>query len=203
MKPTLIILSFLLLLGCRSRKLDRKITTEIKQSYEKVVKEESQNSVVKNTQKTEYKIQDKETEKSQNTNVEIKGKTETGKPFKVHQVENGDTISSIMITGNADFTIKSNSRNSNKKQEKQESKENLNEVQKLARNAVSQSTIKDVANKIKEEAKRVESSGFQFGAYAALIWWGTAAIIVIGLIIYFRKSTFFTTIIDKIKKIKL
>ncbi|OPC11975.1 hypothetical protein BAX93_05600 [Elizabethkingia meningoseptica] len=200
MKPILIIISCLLVFGCRSRKLDRRITSEIKQSYEKVVKEDKQDSVVKNTQKTEHKIQDKETEKSQNTNVEIKGKTETGKPFKVHQVENGDTISSIMITGNADFIIKSNSRNTDKKQEKEDKKENLNELQKLSREAVSQETISKAANEVKDLAEKVKSTGLQFGAYAVFFLWGLAIIVIMGLIVYFRKSTFIKNIIEKFRK---
>lgn len=200
MKPVLIIISCLLVFGCRSRKLDRRITSEIKQSYEKVVKEEKQDSVVKQVEKSESKQQEKQSDKTKNSEIEIKGKAETGKPIQFHQVENGDTISSMKVIGNAEVIFRSKSSNSEKSNSKEDKKENLNELQKLSREAVSQETISKAANEVKDLAEKVKSSGFQFGAYAVFFWWGLAIIVIIGLIVYFRKSTFIKNIIEKFKK---
>lgn len=200
MKPILIIISCLLVFGCRSRKLDRRITSEIKQSYEKVVKEDKQDSVVKQIEKSESKYQEKQSDKTNNSEIEIKGKAETGKPVQFHQVENGDTISSVKVIGNAEVIYRSKSSNSEKVQNKEEKKENLNELQKLSREAVSQETISKAANEVKDLAEKVKSTGIQFGAYTVLFGWGLVIIVIIGLIIYFRKSTFIKSIIDKIRK---
>ncbi|MCL1690418.1 hypothetical protein [Elizabethkingia anophelis] len=200
MKPILIIISCLLVFGCRSRKLDRRITSEIKQSYEKVIKEEKQDSVVKQVEKSESKHQEKQLDKTNNSEIEIKGKSESGKPIEFHQIENGDTISSIKVTGNAEVTYKAKSVNTEKRSSKEDKKENLNELQKLSREAVSQETISKAANEVKDLAEKVKSSGFQFGAYAVFFGWGIAIIIIIGLIIYFRKSTFIKNIINKLRK---
>lgn len=200
MKPILIIISCLLVFGCRSRKLDRRITSEIKQSYEKVVKEDKQDSVVKQIEKSESKYQEKQSDKTNNSEIEIKGKSESGKPVQFHQVENGDTISSVKVIGNAEVIYRSKSSNSEKVQNKEEKKENLNELQKLSREAVSQETISKAANEVKDLAEKVKSSGFQFGAYAVFFGWGIVIIIIIGIIIYFRKSTFLKSIIEKIRK---
>lgn len=200
MKPILIIISCLLIFGCRSRKLDRRITSEIKQSYEKVIKEGEKDSVVKQVEKSESKYQEKQLDKIKNSEIEIKGKSESGKPIEFHQIENGDTISSVKVTGNAEVTYRAKSINTEKSNSKEEKKENLNELQKLSREAVSQETISKAANEVKDLAEKVKSSGFQFGAYAVFFGWGIVIIIIIGIIIYFRKSTFIKGIIEKIRK---
>lgn len=200
MKSILIIISCLLVFGCRSRKLDRRITSEIKQSYERVVKEDKQDSVVKQVEKSESKHQEKQSYKTNNSEIEIKGKSEFGKPIEFHQIENGDTISSIKVIGNAEVAYKAKSLNTENSSSKEDKKENLNELQKLSREAVSQETISKAANEVKDLAEKVKSSGFQFGAYAVFFGWGIVVIIIIGLIIYFRKSTFIKSIIDKIRK---
>lgn len=200
MKPILIIISCLLVFGCRSRKLDRRITSEIKQSYEKVVKEDKQDSVVKQVEKSESKHQEKQSYKTNNSEIEIKGKSESGKPIEFHQIENGDTISSIKVIGNAEVAYKAKSLNTENSSSKEDKKENLNELQKISREAVSHETISKAANEVKDLAEKVKSSGFQFGTYAVFFGWGIAIIIIIGLIIYFRKSTFIKSIIDKIRK---
>lgn len=200
MKPILIIISCLLIFGCRSRKLDRRITSEIKQSYEKVIKEGEKDSVVKQVEKSESKYQEKQLDKIKNSEIEIKGKSESGKPIEFHRIENGDTISSVKVTGNAEVTYRAKSINTEKSNSKEEKKENLNELQKLSREAVSQETISKAANEVKDLAEKVKSSGFQFGAYAVFFGWGIVIIIIIGIIIYFRKSTFIKGIIEKIRK---
>jgi hypothetical protein len=199
---SLIVISFLFF-GCRSRKLDRLIKTEIHQTAEKI-KKDSASEVSETQEKFFVKKQvENNKEESKDTDIEIKGKSQPEKPFVFHQVENGDTISSVKIIGNADFTIKTKTHKSESENQKIAEDKSLNTIQKIARESISKETIKETADAIITEAKRVESSGFQFGAYAALIGWGTATIVVIGLIIYFRKSTLFKTIIDKIRKIKL
>ncbi|MDV3662480.1 hypothetical protein CMU51_00195 [Elizabethkingia anophelis] len=200
MKPILIILSCFLIFGCRNRILDKRITSEIKQSYEKVVKEDKQDFVVKQAEKSESKHQEKQSDKTNNSQIEIKGKSEFGKPIEFHQIENGDTISSVKVIGNAEITYKAKSVNTEKSNSKEDKKENLNELQKISREAVSQETISKAANEVKDLAEKVKSTGLQFGAYAVFFWWGLAIIIIIGLIVYFQKSTFIKNIIEKFKK---
>lgn len=201
MKQTVIILlSFLLLLGCRAKKLEKKSISETKQKLEAIKQEKKSEISDKQIHKTDTKVLEKQKEQRKDSDIEIKGKSETDKPFEVHQIENGDTISSIKIIGNADFIIKSKNHNSERSTDKKEQKEQLNELQKISREAVSQETISKAANEIKDIAKKVETTGFQFGAYAMFFGWGIVIIALIALFLWFRKTNLFKNIVERLKQ---
>ena len=148
-----------LLFNCRSRKkirevseLNRKETLKIDSQSTSVKKD----SVIKKTEekKTEFKKVDRN-----DGEIIIKGKTDSIKPFEFYNIIKGDTISSISITGNADFEIKNNWGKSNTKTELIEKTEDLNIVSKTARDMVSKETIKKVAEEVKNVRTEVKTNG--------------------------------------------
>lgn len=170
-----------MLVNCRSRKKAieiseyrsaevTKIDTNTVVSEEKKIQEASK-SVKTTDQKT----------KENDGDIIIKGKTDSLKDFTFHNVVNGDTLSDIHISGNADFIIKNRWKQTEKKEVVKEASEKLNIVQDLARKSVSKSTIKDVAEKIKNKTVDVKSTGFSVPVYLiiggavlllVLLWFG-------------------------------
>ena len=187
----------LLMLGCRSRKKAVQISeqqrTETTSADTNVVvsEEKKLHNLDKKTEKIEQK------EKSNDGDVVIKGKTDSlNKDFRFHNVVNGDTISDIYISGNADFIIKNRWKQVDKKEIKETVTEKLNIIATIARKSVAQKTIKEVAEKIKSKEVSVKSSGFQFPVYLII---GFAVLLLILLWFLWKK---FGGIIERINKLR-
>lgn len=175
----------LLMLGCRSRKKAVQISeiqrTETTSADTNVVvsEEKKLHDLDKKTEKIEQK------EKSNNGDIVIKGKTDSlNKDFKFHNVVNGDTISDIYISGNADFVIKNRWKQIDKKEIKETVTEKLNIIANIARKSVAQKTIKEVAEKIKSKEVSVKSSGLQFPVYIII---GFAVLLLVLLWFLWKK----------------
>ena len=119
------------------------------------------------------------------------------KDFRFHNVVNGDTISDIYISGNADFIIKNRWTQIDKKEIKETVTENLNIVARVARKSVAQKTIKKVAEKIKAKEVSVKSSGFQFPVYLII---GLAVLLLI--VLWFLWKKFGGGIIEQLNKLR-
>ena len=172
----------LFLLNCRSRKKELKI--EEYRSAE-VVKVDT-NTVVSNEKKQEELKQTTEkktkTENDNSGDIIIKGTTDKEKDFHFHNIVEGDTLSEITISGLAEFTIKNRWKKSETVSTAEKKEEYQNIVQEIAQKSVAQSTIKEVAKKIKSEEKTVESKNFTFGAW--LVWLLIAAMVVCAVWFY-------------------
>ena len=186
------------MLACRSRKKAVQISeiqrTETTSADTNVVvsEEKKLQDLDKKTEKIEQK------EKSNNGDIVIKGKTDSlNKDFKFHNVVNGDTISDIYISGNADFIIKNRWKEIDKKEIKETVTENINIIATIARKSVAQKTIKKVAEKIKSKEVSVKSSGFQFPVYLMI---GFAVLLLI--LLWFLWKKFGGGIMDRFKNFK-
>ena len=188
----------LLILGCRSRKKTVQIseiqrTETTKADTNVVVSEEKKlHELDKKTEKIDQK------EKSTDGDIVIKGKTDSlNKDFKFHNVVNGDTISDIYISGNADFIIKNRWKQIDKKEIKETVTDKLNIIATIARKSVAQKTIKEVAEKIKSKEVSVKSSDFQFPMYIII---GFAVLLLI--ILWFLWRKFGGGIIKRLNKLR-
>ena len=188
----------LLILGCRSRKKTVQIseiqrTETTKADTNVVVSEEKKlHELDKKTEKIDQK------EKSTDGDIVIKGKTDSlNKDFKFHNVVNGDTISDIYISGNADFVIKNRWKQIDKKEIKETVTDKLNIIATIARKSVAQKTIKEVAEKIKSKEVSVKSSDFQFPMYIII---GFAVLLLI--ILWFLWRKFGGGIIKRLNKLR-
>lgn len=187
----------LLMLGCRSRKKAveiseyklaevTKIDTNTVISSEKKA-QEVEKTIVKSDQK----------EKQNDGDVLIKGKTDSLQDFKYHNVVNGDTISDIYISGNADFIIKNRWKQIDRQEIKETVKEKINIVAEIARKSVSQNTIKNVAEKIKSKEVAVKASGFQFPVYLII---GLGVLLLV--LLWFLWKKFGGGIMEQLNKLR-
>lgn len=185
------------MLGCRSRKKAVQIseiqrTETTKADTNVVVSEEKKlHNLDKKTEKIEQK------EKSNNGDILIKGQTDSLQDFTYHNIVNGDTLSDIRITGNADFIIKNRWKQIDKKEIKETVTEKLNIIATIARKSVAQKTIKEVAEKIKAKEVSVKSSGFQFPVYLII---GLAVLLLI--LLWFLWKKFGGGIIERLNKLR-
>lgn len=179
------ILIFLLILAtmsqCSSRKksvrnTEIKISEVLKTDTNTVVSAEDKAIVAEKVNKV---LQKKEQENV--GDVVIKGKTDSAKDFRFHNIVKGDTLADIYISGNADFTIV-NRWKENKTEEKQISEiENLNIIAKVARKAVAATTIKENATSIREAEKSIKATGFSLPIYLI----GGGAVVLLILLYFF------------------
>ena len=175
----------LLILGCRSRKK----AVEISEYKLAEVTKIDTNTVVSSEKKAQEVektiIKSDQKEKENDGDIIIKGKTDSlNKDFKFHNVVNGDTISDIYISGNADFIIKNRWKQIDKKEIKETVTEKLNIIANIARKSVAQKTIKEVAEKIKSKEVAVKASGFQFPVYIII---GFAVLLLVLLWFLWKK----------------
>lgn len=149
---------------------------------------------VKTVQKTEQK---KAVDKKNDGNIEIKGKTDSTKDFHFANVVEGDTLADIYISGTADFIIKNRWNNAQKNEFIESTTTHLNKVAKIARKAVAQTTIKEVAEEIKDVNRTNKTTGFTFPIY--LIIGGSIFLIIILVFLYYKFGGIFR--IEKSKEL--
>ena len=180
MIPFLLIL--IILASCRTRTKDLAITKYRSAEIEKI----DTNTVVsldKSVQKIDkIEIKKDQTVKENDGDIIIKGKSDSTKDFQYHNIVDGDTLSDIYISGNADFMIKNRWKKTEKKETEKSESESLNIVAEIARKSVAQSTIKEVAIELKTKDVKVKSTGFSFPIYLII---GGAVIVVILLFWFF------------------
>lgn len=178
--PFMLIL--IILTSCRTRTKDLAINEYQYAEIEKI----DTNTVVsldKSVQKIDkIEIKKDQTVKENDGDIIIKGKTDSLKDFNFHNIVDGDTLSDIYISGNADFIIKNRWKQTQKKETEKSESESLNIVAEIARKSVAQSTIKEVAIELKTKDVKVKSTGFSFPIYLII---GGAVIVVILLFWFF------------------
>lgn len=140
-------------------------------------------SLDKSVQKIDkIEIKKDQTVKENDGDIIIKGKTDSLKDFNFHNIVDGDTLSDIYISGNADFMIKNRWKKTEKKEIEKSESERLNIIAEIARKSVAQSTIKEVAKELKTKEVKVKSTGFGLPVYLII---GGAVIVVILLFWFF------------------
>lgn len=195
----ILILISLFTFGCKTKKVMKTQSKEI-EKIESISKSETiQKEDSKKTESAETKQIKKEEKSEEKSETQISGKVDKENPVTYYNVVNGDTIDLFKITGNADFIFKSSksSQNSSLNNETSAYKSNESKDEKSVSNAVEnvKNTVKEVQTKTVEVVKK----DFTIGAYIVFLLWGLAIIILLILIMWLRKSTFFTGIISKIK----
>lgn len=187
MKAIILILSILCILGCRTKtfkkekfKSDEYSEIKIDKKTDSLVQEKEHKKDVKKTESSEQK-------KESSTEIEVDGKAETGKPLEIYDIDNGDTLQALTVTGNADVKFKTKRSNSElKKTEKSES-ESQNALEKLSRAVVKEENLKKTGKEINKKAKDLKFTDTSTGIYITAIALGVVAIVMLFLFIYFKK----------------
>ncbi|MDF2931201.1 MAG: hypothetical protein K0R36_532 [Chryseobacterium sp.] len=187
MKIALIILSLFLISGCKSKKV-----LKTKSSESEMVQVVSEKKEEKQIEKVEQKQETKKIDlvdqkKESQTEIEIKGKAETDKPIELFNIENGDTLQSIKITGNAEVSIRTKTNNSDQVKKENSISESNNKLEELAKNIVNENNLKKAGKQINNSAKEVTTTTGTFWSFGLIAIFGVVALVIIGLIIYFKK----------------
>lgn len=134
------------------------------------------------------------------SSVKIKGKVDDKNPLIYYNVHKGDTISLFTVSGNAEVVIETNSDNSNHNLESY-SKETKSEEK--VNSSKSESVLDEVKSSLKKVDKKtaeVVKKDLSFTTYLTFFAWGVVAISLIIIILAIRKSTFWTSLINKFKR---
>ena len=187
MRIIILILLSSLFLGCRSK---HKITTSYKENRTETEKVKTDSSSLKNLQSVQIISEDvslKESKDEMSGDIVIKGKSDVSNPFVFHNVMGKDTIQSISIMGNAEYTISNHYMKADHKKSEVKKSESVYIVQDAAQKAVSKETIKEVKAKASEETRKVKSTGFEVAAWIFITLIGIALIIVFFIYKYLKK----------------
>lgn len=187
MRTAILIVIAILLTGCRSKKVTTLKTTEIEQ-----IQQSSSTKVESKIEKAEdiqllKKYEALDQKKENQTDLEVKGKAETGKPIEIYNVQNGDTLQAIRVTGNADVHIRTKASQSDRVKKESTSESVIEKFKDFSENIVEENNIKKRLMEAKQKAKEVNVKGFQSGLWIVLAVLGIVAIIIFGIYKYLKK----------------
>jgi len=186
-KILLLIIFSGLILCCRTKS---KVVTDYKE-HKKETEQLKVDSVsaqnLKTIQSTSLNSFLKENKNETLGDVLIKGKSDLLNPFVFHNVVGKDTVQSISIIGNAEYSI--NSHYAKTDHEKSEVRKEIftTVFQDLAQNTVSKEKIKEADSAFSEETKNIKSTGFQAGTWIVITIVVNFLIFIFFIYIYFKK----------------
>ncbi|WBV60248.1 hypothetical protein PFY12_14565 [Chryseobacterium camelliae] len=187
MKIVIILITVLLLMGCKTKNTLK--NTEIKKSFEKI-------EVKKDSIKSESKIREKEAKKEilyseqkkeNQVETEIKGKAETHQPLEFFNVENGDTLQSIKVTGNAEVHIKTKSSNSIDVKKVTKNQTITEKLQEFTESIVRENNVQERAEEFKQKSKEAVTRTGTFWSFGLIGGLGSFALLLIAVLVYFKK----------------
>lgn len=195
----ILIVSLLLSFGCKTKKVVKTNSKEeLKETVISNVETNEKEALKISTNKATSQIK-KEDVTNEKTEVEITGKVDQNNPMTYYNVVNGDTIDLFKILGNAEFIFKKSNNahksilNNNITDNTKESKEG----EKTISNAVE--NVKEVVKQVQTKTVDIVKKDFTIGSYIVFVLWGLAIIAILVLIVWIRKSTWWTSIINKFK----
>lgn len=181
------ILAVLLMIGCKTKQITK--TSETLKEFEKVDSK-------KDSVKTEVKSQEKEVvsekqstdqKKDSQTEINIIGTSEIDKPLEIFNIENGDTLQSFKVSGNANVVFRSKASKSNEVKFEKKSESFVEKFKQFSENIVEENNVKERFKEVKNKTKEVKVKGFQAGTWIVIT---TVAIFLIFIFFaykYFKK----------------
>lgn len=168
----------ILLTGCRSKKVVTSVSSESERVQQSFINE-SESKVEKAEDKQQSKTSEIiEQKKDNQTEFEVKGKAEAGKPIELYNVQNGDTLQAIKVNGNAEVHIKTKASNSNLTKKESASESLIEKFKEFSENIVVDNNIKERVRKARQKTKDVEVKGFQSGMWIVLVVLGIVFIVI-------------------------
>lgn len=186
MKIIALLIMILLLIGCKSKKVLKSTISETEITQINSEKKE-QNIIEKDihrqeTKKTQVSNQKKETA----TDIEVKGKAEDGKPLEIYNIENGDTLQSIKITGNAQVHVRAKTSKSDQVKKENTSESLLDQFKEFSEKLVKDNNVEQRVREAKEKSKESVTRTGTFWSFGLIAGLGTIALFLIALFIYFK-----------------
>jgi cobalamin biosynthesis Mg chelatase CobN len=186
MKTILIILSFFLITGCKSKKVLKTKSLELEAIQVTSEKKEEQHTEIVEQKKETKKVDLVDQKKESQTEIEIKGKAETDKPIELYNIENGDTLQTIKVTGNADVSIRTKTNNSNQIKNEKSISESNNKLEEISKQIVNEENLKKAGKQINNSAKEVTTTTGTFWSFGLIGGLAAFTILLIAIFIYFK-----------------
>lgn len=122
------------------------------------------NKQIKIEQKQEIKKVDLvEQKKEAQTDIEIKGKAETDNPIELYNIENGDTLQTIKVTGNADVSIRTKTNESDQVKKENTSETLIEKFKEFSENIVKENNLKERLKTLKTNQRKLRDEPEQLG----------------------------------------
>ncbi|WP_079242583.1 hypothetical protein [Chryseobacterium indologenes] len=187
MRAVILIVIMMLLTGCKTKKVITLKNTEVEQ-IQQISTKKVESKVEKSEDKQQLKKSDVlEQKKESQTDMEVKGKAETGKPIEIYNVQNGDTLQAIRVNGNADVHIRTKSSHLDHVKKEYNSESFIGKVKEFSENIVEENNIKKRIQEVKQKTKEIKSTGLQAGLWIVLALLGVVGIVIFGIYKYFKK----------------
>ncbi|MCS3870482.1 hypothetical protein J3D55_003398 [Chryseobacterium ginsenosidimutans] len=185
-KILLLIIFSGLILCCRTK---TKITTahkENKKETEKVKVDSLSVHSLESIQNTSTDTLLKEKKNEISGDVLITGKSDLSNPFVFHNVVGNDTIQSISIMGNAEYSISNHYAKTDHKKSEVTKEESTKIIQDSAQKTVLKEEIKESTSKVSNETKKIKVTGLEVAAWIFLTVIGITLILIFFTYKYFK-----------------
>lgn len=186
MKIVLLIMTMFLLTACKTKQSLKEVGVE-----KEFLKIDSKKDSVKNESKIQEKEISKEVlqtdqKKEIHTDIEIKGKAEVGKPLEIYNIENGDTLQTIKVTGNAEVQIRTNASKSDKVKTESKSESLIEKFKQFSENIVEENRVAERISEAKKKSKDATVRTGTFWSFGLIGGLGAFALLLIAIFIYFK-----------------
>jgi hypothetical protein len=185
-KILLLILFSGLILCCRTK---TKITTTHKENTKETEKVKVDSLSVQSSKSTQNTSTDTLLQEKKNEisgDVLITGKSDLSSPFVFHNIVGNDTVQSISIMGNAEYSISNHYAKTNHKKSEVTKEESTKIIQDSAQKTVSKETSKEVDSVVSEETKKIKVTGLEVAAWIFLTIIGITLILLFFTYKYFK-----------------
>lgn len=175
------------MMGCKTKQIVK--SSETIKEFEKVdSKKDSIQSEIKSQKKeTISKKETVEQKKESQTEIDIVGKAEIDKPLEIFHVENGDTLQSFKVTGNASVIFRSKASKSEQIKKENTSESLVDKFKKFSENIVEENNVKERLKEVKNKTKEVKVKGFQAGLWIAITIVAMFLILIFFIYKYLKK----------------
>ncbi|MFL9834992.1 hypothetical protein [Chryseobacterium terrae] len=187
MKAIIVILAVLLLMGCKTKQVVK--SSETQKEFEKIdLKKDSIQNENKSQEKESISEKKSTEQKNQSqTEIDIVGKAEVDKPLEIYNIENGDTLQSFKVTGNANVIFRSKASKSEQIREENNSESLVEKFKQFSENIVEENNVKERFQEVKDKSKEVKVKGFQAGLWIVVTIVLTFLIFIFFAYKYFKK----------------
>lgn len=189
MKAKILLLIILnsLILCCRTK---NKITNSFKENQQdtekvKIDSVSLQNSKTIQNRSVDTLLDERKSEIS--GEILITGKSDLSNPFVFHSVSGNDTIQSISIMGNAEYSISNHYVKADHKKSEGVKEKLTNTFQDTVQHGVSKEISREKTSAVSEETKKIKANGFQAGTWIVITIVMTFLLFIFFTYKYFKK----------------
>lgn len=173
-------------MACKTKKVLNTSSSEI-EKVQTTSENKTENKIEKTQQKQETKkVGLVDQKKESQTEIEIKGKAETDKPIELYNIENGDTLQTIKVTGNADVSIRTKTNKSDQIKKESSSESLIEKFKEFSENIVEENNIKERVHEMKNKSKEATTRTGTFWSFGLIGGLGAFALLLIATFIYFK-----------------